>query len=162
MKNLQSSLEVEEKFVADAVESLESLPTATATHELDVSIAGTSDSFHTAQVLCRFVYILLPHFTSVCVVSELLSAEEAGGELLVCASEISCKYEISFRIFVTCPPYIMMRKSLLYFIITTNNNYKNNRVVDSLTVDRSSCVLLLGRIVILIRVVENVIHNYPP
>lgn len=38
MKNMQSSLEVEEKFVDGAIESLESLPTATATHELDVSI----------------------------------------------------------------------------------------------------------------------------
>lgn len=37
MKNMQSSLEVEEKFVDGAIESLESLPTATATHELDVS-----------------------------------------------------------------------------------------------------------------------------
>lgn len=38
MKNMQSSLEVEEKFVDGAIESLESLPTATNTHELDVSI----------------------------------------------------------------------------------------------------------------------------
>lgn len=37
MKNMQNSLEVEEKFVDGAIESLESLPTATATHELDVS-----------------------------------------------------------------------------------------------------------------------------
>lgn len=39
MKNMQSSLEVEERFVDGAIESLESLPTATATHELDVSIS---------------------------------------------------------------------------------------------------------------------------
>lgn len=38
MKNMQNSLEVEEKFVDGAIESLESLPAATAAHELDVSI----------------------------------------------------------------------------------------------------------------------------
>lgn len=38
MKNMQSSVEVEETFVDGAIESLESLPAATNTHELDVSI----------------------------------------------------------------------------------------------------------------------------
>lgn len=59
MKNMQSSLEIEEKFVDGAIESLESLPTATATHELDVSIfLNIVKVFHShqVQVICLPVY----------------------------------------------------------------------------------------------------------
>lgn len=73
MKNMQSSLEVEERFVDGAIESLESLPTATATHELDVSIGQLLEVVFliigqiVVQFTCRTVNIHcstpLHHFT---------------------------------------------------------------------------------------------------
>lgn len=122
MKNMQSSLEVEEKFVDGAIESLESLPTATATHELDVSIVEF------AMVLIKFrlfvelyissstlhiQYVLIP--CTPAIVSEMLPNEISGlGPHSVCASEFSCIYENPFKIVVS-PKFIYQRVPTHYF-----------------------------------------------
>lgn len=55
MKNLQTSIVVEETWVEKQTEKLQALPTATAARELDVSILSYNPLFDTVQcnlVLC--------------------------------------------------------------------------------------------------------------
>lgn len=61
MKNLQSSIQVEESWVDGTIESLSAMPTATSTYELDVSTIGRKSMlilFQISNFSTRFSCVL--------------------------------------------------------------------------------------------------------